>query len=301
MPSFFQDLVQLMMSGLALGGVYTLLAMGLFLTYATSRALNFGQGDFMSLAAFLGMAGITSGLPLVAILVGVPLLLALLGVAVERVAVRPITERSHAGVAHLGWILTTLGFGMILQNTIAIVWGKSSHYSPPLFSEKEQQLVSFLGARIYLEELAVAVAAMVLVGVMYLLLYRSTWGKRVAAVSFDPQTARLLGINVRHTIIGSYVAMAVLSACAGVLVGPLQTVQSHMGMLFLLKAFAVISIGGFSNPLGLLVGGLAFGAIESFSNYVDSSFGDLYPFLIVMAFLIYRPMGLFAERKTDVR
>ena len=111
----------------------------------------------------------------------------------------------------------------------------------------------------------------------------------------------MLGINVRHTIIGSYVAMGVLSACAGVLVGPLQTVQSHMGMLFLLKASAVISIGGFSNPLGLLVGGLAFGAIESFSNYVDSGFGDLYPFLIVMAFLIYRPMGLFAERKTDVR
>lgn len=301
MSSIFQDAVQLLMSGLALGGVYTLLAMGLFLTYATSRALNFGQGDFMALAAFLSMAGITAGFPIVVVLMGVTAILVVLGIVVERMAVRPVVARSHIGTTHLGWILTTLGFGMMLQNTISVVWGKSSHYSPPLFSERNQQLVSFLGSRVYLEELAVAGAALVLVGVMYLLLYRSAWGKRVAAVSFEPQTARLLGIDVRRTIIGSYVVMALLSAFAGVLVGPLQAVQSHMGMLFLLKAFAVISIGGFSNPLGLLIGGLAFGTIESISNYVDSSFGDLYPFLIVMCFLIVRPMGLFSERKTDVR
>jgi branched-chain amino acid transport system permease protein len=297
----FNDAFQVLMSGLALGGVYTLLAMGLFITYATSRALNFGQGDFMALAAFLGMAGMTAGLPLVLVMCGVAAILAILGIVVERIAVRPVTAHASGGVTHLGWILTTLGFGMILQNTIAIVWGKSSHYSPPLFSGQDKQIVSVFGARVYVEELAVAGAALVLVAVMYALLYRSAWGKRVAAVSFDPQTARLLGINVRRTIVGSYVVMAVLSACAGILVGPLLAVQSHMGMLFLLKAFAVISIGGFSNPLGLLIGGLAFGTIEAFSNYVDSRFGDLYPFLIVLAFLVFRPMGLFAERKTDVR
>jgi branched-chain amino acid transport system permease protein len=74
-----------------------------------------------------------------------------------------------------------------------------------------------------------------------------------------------------------------------------------MGMLYLLKAFAVVCIGGFSNPLGMLFGGVAFGTIESFSNYWNSEYGDLFPYALVMVFLVVRPMGLFSERKTDVR
>lgn len=295
------DSIQVLMSGMALGSVYTLMALGLFLTYATSRAMNFGQGDFLALAAFLGMAGMTAGLPVAMVVAGVCLVMAVLGAVGERVAVRPVTARERPGAAHLGWILTTLGFGMVLQNAISTIWGKSRFYSPPLFSSRDQQVISVGGAKLYAEELAVAAAALVLVGIVYWLLYRSAWGKRVAAVSFHPDTARLLGVDVRRTVVGSYAVMGVLSACAGVLVGPLSAVQSHMGMLFLLKAFAVISIGGFAHPLGVLVGGLAFGVIESLSNYLDSSFGDLYPFLIVLLFLVLRPTGLFGERKTDVR
>ncbi|MBI3373389.1 MAG: branched-chain amino acid ABC transporter permease [Betaproteobacteria bacterium] len=295
------DLVQVLLSGIALGSVYTLLAMGLFLTYATSRALNFGQGDFLALAAFLGMAGMLAGMPLIAVVIGVAICMAALGMLIERFAVRRIISRSKAGAAHLGWILSTLGFGMMLQNVIALAWGKSRYYSPPLFSSGEKQLVSLFGAGVFLEELAIGAAALVLAGTMYVLLYRSDWGRRVAAVSFDRHTAMLLGIDVKRTVMWSYVVMALLTGAAGLLVGPLSSIQSHMGMLFLLKAFAAISIGGFTNPAGLLIGGIAFGVIESLSNYVDSTFGDLYPFIIVLLFLIVRPMGLFGERKTDVR
>jgi branched-chain amino acid transport system permease protein len=289
------------MSGIALGGIYTLLAMGLFLTFATSRALNFGQGDFMAMAAFLAMAGLTAGWPLWLLAPAVALAVALLAVVLERCAVRPIVEGRASSAGHMGWILTTLGFGLIVQNAITTVWGKSRHLSPPLFSSAQQQVVNLLGARLYLEELAVAGAALALVGTMYWLLYRSDWGRRVAAVSFDPATAQLLGINVRRTVVGVYLVMGLLTACAGLLVGPLSSVDSHMGMLYLLKAFAVVCIGGFSNPLGLLFGGVAFGTIESFSNYWNSEYGDLFPYALVMVFLVLRPMGLFSERKTDVR
>lgn len=294
-------MLQVLMSGMALGGIYTLLALGLFLTYATSRALNFGQGDFLALSAFLGMAGLMAGWPLWLLAPGVALVLALLAALLERVAVRPIVEGRSTMAGHLGWILTTLGFGMIVQNAITTMWGKSRHASPPLFSSGDQQVVAFLGVRLYLEELAIAGTAFALVGAMYWLLYRSNWGRRVATVSFDPATSQLLGIRVRRTIVGVYFVMGVLTACAGLLVGPLAPVQSHMGMLYLLKAFAVISIGGFSNPLGLLVGGLAFGTVESFSNYWNSEYGDLFPFLGLMVFLVLRPTGLFSERRTDVR
>jgi branched-chain amino acid transport system permease protein len=294
-------MLQVLMSGVALGGIYTLLALGLFLTYATSRALNFGSGDFLALAAFLGMAGMLAGWPLWLLAPAVALALALLSMVLERVAVRPVVEARTTMAGHLGWILTTLGFGLIVQNAITTVWGKSRHASPPLFSSGEQQVVNVLGARLYLEEVAVAAIAFALVGAMYWLLFRSSWGRRVATVSFDPATAQLLGIDVRRTVTGVYLLTGVLTACAGLLVGPLAPVQSHMGMLYLLKAFAVISIGGFSNPLGLLVGGLAFGTAESFSNYWNSEYGDLFPFLGVIAFLVWRPMGLLGERSTDGR
>lgn len=293
--------LQVLMSGIALGGIYTLLALGLFLTFATSRALNFGQGDFMAMAAFLAMAGLSTGWPLWLLAPGVAVAVALLAIVLERCAVRPIVEGRASTAGHLGWILTTLGFGLIVQNAITTVWGKSRHLSPPLFSSAQQQVVDLLGARLYLEELAVAGAALALVGAMYWLLYRSDWGRRVAAVSFDASTALLLGINVRRTVVGVYVVMGLLTACAGMLVGPLSSVSSTMGMLYLLKAFAVVCIGGFSNPLGLLFGGVAFGTIESFSNYWSSEYGDLFPFVLVMVFLVFRPMGLFSERKADVR
>ena len=276
--------------------------MGLFLTYATSRALNFGQGDFMAMAAFLAMAGLTAGWPLWLLAPGVAVAVAVLAIVLERCAVRPIVEGRASMAGHLGWILTTLGFGLIVQNTITTVWGKSRHLSPPLFSSAQQQVVDLLGARLYLEELAVAGAALALVGAMYWLLYRSNWGRRVAVVSFDPATAQLLGINVRRTVVGVYVVMGSLT-CLRRPAGRSAVVGSipHMGMLYLLKAFAVVCIGGFSNPLGLLFGGVAFGTIESFSNYWNSEYGDLFPFALVMVFLVFRPMGLFSEHKSDVR
>jgi branched-chain amino acid transport system permease protein len=95
--------------------------------------------------------------------------------------------------------------------------------------------------------------------------------------------------------------MALLAGIAGIMIGPISNVQPHMGLLYVLKGFAVVCIGGFSNPFGLLVAGLGFGAIEATSNYFDSTFGDLYPFIIVLVLLMFKPSGLFGEAKADVR
>jgi branched-chain amino acid transport system permease protein len=136
---------------------------------------------------------------------------------------------------------------------------------------------------------------------LYWFLFRTRAGKEIAAVAFDKPTAALLGINVRRTVMISYIMMALLSAASGVLAGPITTVQAHMGILFILKGFAVVSIGGFVNPAGILIGGLGFGIMEGVSNYVDSQFGDLYPYIFVLVFLIARPSGLFSEARADVR
>ena len=156
-------------------------------------------------------------------------------------------------------------------------------------------------AGFYLEELAVAVLALLIVAAFYWVLFRARWGKEVAAVAFDKDTAALLGIDVRRTVVLSYVIMSMLAAASGILAGPVTTVQVHMGIVFIIKGFAVISIGGFANPLGILIAGIGFGLLESFSNYFDSGFGDLYPFLAAVLLLIIRPSGLFGEHRADVR
>jgi branched-chain amino acid transport system permease protein len=215
--------------------------------------------------------------------------------------VRPLSKSLAGSAGSFAWILTTLGFGMLLQNTATIVWGKSSFYSPPLFSSGEKKVVNLFGAGLYLEEIVVAIVALLVLAALYWFMFRTRAGKEISAVAFDKATAALLGINVRRTVINSYVMMALLAATSGVLAGPITTVQSHMGLLFILKGFAVVSIGGFVNPIGILIGGISFGIMEGVSNYFDSQFGDLYPYLIVLAFLIARPSGLFGEARADVR
>ena len=295
------DIAQVFVTGIAVGSIYSLMGMGLFITYLTTKAMNFGQGDFLMIAAFLSMSLAVAGVPAIAAIPAVFLVLVLLGVGLERVAIRPLSKSLAGSAGSFAWILTTLGFGMLLQNTATIVWGKSSFYSPPLFSSGEKKVVNLLGAGLYLEEIVVAIVALLVLAALYWFLFRTRAGKEISAVAFDKATAALLGINVRRTVINSYVMMALLAATSGVLAGPITTVQSHMGLLFILKGFAVVSIGGFVNPIGILIGGISFGIMEGVSNYFDSQFGDLYPYLIVLAFLIARPSGLFGEARADVR
>ncbi|MCA0326507.1 MAG: branched-chain amino acid ABC transporter permease [Proteobacteria bacterium] len=295
------DLAQVILGGVALGSIYTLMGKGLLVTYLTTRALNFGQGDFLMIGSFMAMALMLAGVPVYLMVPIVLIAMAGLGYALERVAIRPL-ERLPAGAASaLAWILTTMGFGMLLQNTAQLVWGKSRYYSPQLFAGEKGEVMSLWGVRFYMEELLVAAIALSVVAVLYWMLFRTRWGKHVAVVSFDKGTAQLLGINVRRVVVSSYLMMAGLAGISGILAGPLTSVNSHMGIMFLLKGFAAVCIGGFSNPLGVLIAGLGFGIVEALSGFLDSSYGDVYPFLIAFVILIVRPTGLFGESHTQVR
>jgi branched-chain amino acid transport system permease protein len=295
------DFFQMLAAGLATGSIYMLMANGLFMTHLTTGTLNFGQGDFLMIAAFIGMAFMKAGLsPLVAI-AAVLLAVGVLGVLLERIAIRPLERLEGRGSGILAWILTTAGFGLIIENVATLAWGKSSQYAPPLFGSRTENVVSFLGVNFYIEELAIAVVAFCVVGVLYYFLYRTRYGRSIAAVAFNRDVAALLGVNVRSAIVVCFVIMALLAATAGVLVAPITTVHPHMGLIYTLKGFVVLNIGGFTNPLGVLVAGLLFGIAEAFCNYYDSAFGDLYPFIFIIAFLAIRPTGLFAEARADIR
>jgi branched-chain amino acid transport system permease protein len=296
------NFVQLLVSGMAMGAIYTLTAKGLFIAHLTTNRVNFGQGDFMMAAAYLSLAALGAGLPLPVSIAAVVFVLALMGWGLERFAVRPLDRfgSGRAGGA-LAWILTTAGVALILQNTVELIWGKSSQYSPPLFSDRRDNVVTVAGVGFFMEELLIILAAFAAVGAFWWALFRTRWGRDVYTVAFNPEAASLLGIDVRRTVVSVWVIAALLAAVSGILVGPLVTVHPHMGLIFTIKALAVASLGGFANPLGILAGGLLFGVAEALSNYWDSKYGDLYPLLFVMAMLVLKPSGLFGEVKADVR
>ena len=295
------NFIQLLLSGLAMGAIYALTAKGLFISHLATSRMNFGQGEFLMIAAYLSMALILAGVPVLAAAVVVIAALGMLGWMLERFAIRPLDRlRSLAG-GQYSWVLTTLGVALIIQNVATLVWGKSSQYSPPLFSESRSNVVHLFGVGVFVEELLVIVTALLVVALFYWLLFRTRQGRAIYAVAYNPETAALLGVDVRRTVTLVFVLAAVLAGISGILVGPIVTVQPHMGLVFTVKAFAVASLGGFANPLGVLAGALIFGITESFSNYLNSKFGDLFPLLIVLALLIIKPSGLFGEAKTDVR
>jgi branched-chain amino acid transport system permease protein len=295
------NFIQLLLSGLAMGAIYALTATGLFIAHLATTRLNFGQGDFLMFAAYLSMALLLAGVPVLLVMVAVLVVLALMGWGLERFAIRPLDRMRALVGGQYSWVLTTMGVALIIQNVVTLLWGKSSQYSPPLFSANRQNVVQVFGAGVFVEELLVIVAALAVILLFYALLYRTRQGRAIYAVAFSPDTAALLGIDVRRTVVLVFVLASVLAAISGVLVGPIVTVHPHMGLVFTVKAFAVASLGGFANPLGVLVGAIMFGVAESFSNYVNSAFGDLYPLLLVMALLVIKPSGLFGEAKTDVR
>ena len=294
------NVFQLLVSGIAMGAIYTLTAKGLFITHLATHRLNFGQGDFLMVGAFASIGLLVAGVPAPLAALGVLVLMGVLGFLLERLAIRPLDRLGDRAGAY-SWVLTTAGVALVLQNVIELVWGKSTQYAPPLFSATRDNVIVLFGVGIFIEEAAIILTAFLVVGAFYWFLFASRWGKAIYAVAFNPEAAALFGIDVRGVVTLVFILASLLAGISGVLVGPLVSVHPHMGLVFTIKALAVAAAGGFSNPPGILVGGLAFGVAEAFSNYWDSAFGDLYPLLFVMILLAFRPSGLFGERHADVR
>jgi branched-chain amino acid transport system permease protein len=288
-----ETLVQVLVSGVAVGGIYVLVAQGFYITWRTSVTLNFGQGDFLMLGAFVALSFLRWGVPVVVVAGAVVVCLALLGVLVERVAIRPVMKAGHAA---LTWAFTTLGVGVIVQNTAISVWGNSSQNFPPLFGGK-LELLRVGGVGLYTAELVIIVLSTAIMLAYLWLLRRTLIGKALAAVAFSADTAALLGINVRRMHVLAYVIASVLAGLCGLLVGPVSVVHPFIGLNFAIKGTAAAILGGFASPVGIWVGGLLLGIIELTSNLVSSQFGDLYPFLVIVLVLVFRPSGLFVGRE----
>jgi branched-chain amino acid transport system permease protein len=283
-------LLQLVVSGLALGSMYGLVALGYHITWATSRTMNFSQGHVVMAGAVVAYGiHVAAGWPLAA---GVAVALgasAALGLVVERVAVRPFF-RAGSPV----WLLSTIAVGIIVENLAMLTFGKDARAFP---SSLALRPVFVLGAGVYPQELLLPVVGLALMGGVQLFYHRTFYGRQLKAVAWDTEAAALMGIHVPRAVATAYALSSLLAGVAGVLLAPLLNVSPTMGTLIGLKAFAVAIIGGLDSAAGIVVAGLVYGLVEAaVAGYVSTGAREIVGFAVVIAMLIVRPWGLGGTR-----
>jgi branched-chain amino acid transport system permease protein len=282
-------IAQLLFSGVALGSMYALVALGYNITYATSRTVNFSQGQSVMVGAVVAYAlYVGLGWPFVPAAIASLVALAALGVLVERVAVRPFLAS-----ASIAWLLSTIAIGIIAENVAMVAFGKDARAFPSALTARPWHL---LGAGVYPQELLVPVAGIALMALVELAFRRTLAGKALRAVAFSHDAAALMGIDVRRVITAAYALSSMLAGVAGILLAPLLNVSATMGTTIGLKAFAVAIIGGIESARGIVAAGILYGVFEAvIAGYLGTGVREILGFALVIVVLLLRPWGLFGS------
>jgi branched-chain amino acid transport system permease protein len=280
-------LAQLCFSGLALGSMYALVALGYQITYATSQTVNFSQGQSVMLGAVVAWAlHVGAGWPLLPTIAVTLALLAAVGIAVERIAVRPFLRRGS-----IAWLLATIAVGIIGENLVMLWFGKDARSFP---SPLTQTPWTILGAGVYPHELLVPLIGIALMVIAELAVRRTRAGRALRAVAWSHDCAALMGIDVSRTVSAAYALSSGLAGVAGVLLAPLLNVSATMGTVIGLKAFAVAIIGGIDSPRGIVAAGLLYGLAEAVvAGYLGTGVREIMGFALAVGVLLVRPWGLF--------
>ena len=280
--------LQMGVSGALMGLVYALIAYGFQLTFATSKSINFGQGELVMLSAFVSLTLTNIGLPYWLMVPAGLLCGVVLGLAVERLAVRLALEQKSEG-----WILMTIIFGLFAFSAAENIWGRDDHPFPtPISSEP----LHFFGISVTPVEISVAIGVLSVMGLIELFKRKTLWGKAFDAVAADRDAAELMGISAKRTIMLSYGLSGLVAAMAGILVSPITTVGPTMASALILKAFAVAVVAGLDSGFGVVVVGLFLGALESLASfYIGSGWREAPGLILLITALAMKPNGVFGK------
>jgi branched-chain amino acid transport system permease protein len=276
-------------SGLGLGSMYGLIALGFHVTYVVSNTVNFSQGSAMMLGAVLGYTfAVTLGWPLLLAVALSLTICALFGLVIERTLVRPFAERGSNA-----WLMATVAGGIVLDNAVLFTFGKEPRSFPSVLAVKP---VEIFGAGVYPLQLVIPVVGLGIALALHLMFHRTRLGKALLAVVQNSDAARLMGINVRFAIAASFMISTALAGLAGLLIAPLFNVNSDMGTLFGIKAFAVAILGGITSAWGVMLAGLIYGLVESLvTAFAGSVYTQIVTFSVVILALAAMPNGFFGR------
>lgn len=277
-------------TGIGLGSMYALLALGFHITYVVSRTVNFAQGSAMMVGAVLGYSFyITWGWPLWLAVPATLTLCAIYGLAIERFLVRPFHSRGSEA-----WLMATVAGGILVDNLAMFSFGKE----PRQFtSELANQSIDLFGSSIGTLQMLIPIAGASIALALFLVRRYTRLGKVLEACVQNPRAAMLMGIRVNRVVAIAFAVSSVFAALAGLLIAPLFNVSAEMGTLFGLKAFAVAILGGISSASGVFAAGLIFGLAEALITvYFGSAFTQIFTFALVIVALALRPNGLFGSK-----
>jgi branched-chain amino acid transport system permease protein len=281
------DFIQQLVSGVALGCVYGLIALGFVLIYKATEVVNFAQGDLMMLGGFFAYTYISvlgfdywSGFALAVLTMGV------VGMLIERLVVRPIL-----GFPQFAIVMATIGLGYFLRSAAGMIWGTDDLKIENPFASGVLRVGNLVLAY---DKLSVIVATVILCLFLYVFFNKTRLGTAMRATSENMLAAYYMGIPVKRVVSLIWAISAMVAACAGVLLAPITFIHTNVGLALGLKAFPAAVLGGFGSIPGALVGGVIIGIIESMAGfYLPAGWKDVAPYLVLLGVLLLKPEGLF--------
>ncbi len=280
-----------LIGGIAMGCIYSLIALGYNMIIRAMNLLHFAQGEVMMVGALTGVTLV--GALRVPYLVAIPLVMllcGLLGLALDAVAYGPIRRRN---VPTINLIIATLGVSILLTNGAMLIWGSEPIRYPPIYGAGALVLGE---VRIPPQFLAPLIIGGLLMAGLQLFFSRSLTGIAMRAAAQDRDTARLMGVNIDRTIWYTFAISGAMGGAAGVLLGPIIFASFNMGEIGI-KAFVAATLGGLGSMPGAMVGGILFGLIETFGAlWISSGYKDAIGYAIMIAILLVAPAGLFGRR-----
>jgi branched-chain amino acid transport system permease protein len=284
--------LQFLVTGITVGAIYALVAIGFSIVFNASNVINFAQGEFVMIGGMSAVSLLATGIPMALALPGAVAVAAIVGLVVEKLA---IERARRADVVPL--IIITIGASIFLRGLAQLVFDKSVHRLPPLAGERPRDV---LGAAVVPQSLWVIGVTLVIVVALTLFFHRTRAGKAMRAVSHNRLAAELVGIDVRKVLRASFGLAAALGAVGGVLIAPIAFTSYDAGIMLGLKGFAAAMLGGLGSFPGAVAGGLTLGVLESAgAGYVSSAYKDAIAFVILLAVLLLRPDGLLGARSRD--
>jgi len=285
MASFFQLLV----SGLATGAIYALIAVGFTLLWQTSQTINFAQGEFVMLPAFFILVAINHGAPFwLACLIGIAVAVVILGLVFKVIVVDPMLRH---GVLPL--VISSIALALFLKEAVKDFYSSQAQPFPVLIEAAD---VHVFGAVISSQSLAVLAVAIATVAGMTFLLNKTRLGRMMQATAQNPTLARILGVPVKRMVLYTFLLNAVLCAIASILISPIYLAKFTNGETLGMAAFLAAIIGGFNQVRGAILGGVIIGILDNLSAaYLSSQYRAAFPLIILIVVILVRPQGLLGR------
>lgn len=285
------QLLQYFFSGITIGSIYAMVALGFNIIYNSTGIINFAQGEFVMLGGMI-MVFFTLALkvPMVIGFFLTVLLVVLVGMALERFAIHPLKRPSV-----LTLIMITIGASILLKGIAMFIWGKETQVLPHFSSEEP---IAVFGATILPQTLWILTILALVVLLLSLFFNFTMMGKAMRACSANPRAASLMGINVKSMVLLSFALSAGIGGIAGIIITPITLIAYNSGTSLALKGFAAAVLGGLGNNVGAVVAGFIIGIMESFgAGLISSHYKDAIALILLLAVLFLRPSGLFGSKE----